>query len=92
MNTKTTITILLISFFIACFIVEDSQQVISVLKSQYKAVKPRKPSKPRVTNVKKPSTKRPTIVNGLPFKSKKPDRYSEGPIQDTRSFSRFYNY
>ncbi|PFX19063.1 hypothetical protein AWC38_SpisGene16548 [Stylophora pistillata] len=31
MNTKTTTTILLISFFITCFMVEDSQQILQIL-------------------------------------------------------------
>lgn len=97
MNSKITITILLVSFLVICFMVEDSHQFISVLGNRKynknKAVDQEKPAEASSIGAKKPGAQRPSGLKSLPFGRRKPDRYPEGPMSDMmRSRHRSYNF
>lgn len=76
--------------------VEDSFQVLQVLKTAIKNRKTnnkaKEPSVDQSSNELPDSSRLPGGMKPGPFPQRKPDRFPEGPMFDKRSRNRFYYY
>jgi len=92
MKANTVATILLVSFLVACLVVDESNGVVGILSSARNSAKHRETSKSAQSQEERPSSQRKAGMTTSSFERKRPDRFPEGPIFDKRSRNRFYNY
>lgn len=92
MKANTVATILLVSFLVACLMVDESYGVIGILGARRNSAKHKETPEPTLSQARRPGSQRKGGMKSTPFERKRPDRFPEGPMFDKRSRNRFYNY
>ena len=85
-------TILLVSFLVACLMVDESYGIVGILGAGRNSPKRKQTLKSKQSQQQRPSSQRNAGMRASSFERKRPDRFPEGPIFDKRSRNRFYNY
>lgn len=92
MKGNTVATVVLISFLVACLMVDESYGIVGILGAGRNTPKRKQTSTSTQSQQQRPSSQSKTGMRISSFERKRPDRYPEGPIFDKRSRNRFYNY
>lgn len=93
MKANTVATILLISFLVACLMVDESYGIVGILGAgRNKSPNRKETSESTQSKEQQPSSQRKTGMRLSSYERKRPDRFPDGPIFDKRSRNRFYNY
>ena len=91
MKANTVTTILLVSFLVACLMVDESYGVIGIFGARRHSAKQKETPEPTLSEERRPGSQRKGGMRSS-FERKRPDRFPEGPMFDKRSRNRFYNY
>ena len=92
MKGNTVATILLVSFLVACLMVDETYGIVGILGAGRNSPKRKQTSKSTQSQQQRPSSQRNAGMRASSFERKRPDRFPEGPMFDKRSRNRFYNY
>lgn len=92
MKANTVATILLVSFLVACLMVDESYGIVGILGVGRNSRKRKQTLKSKQSQEQRPSSQRKAGMRTSSFERKRPDRFPEGPMFDKRSRNRFYNY